>query len=111
MRQINKGVATGSLEGWATSAGCTRAGRWCRVRQVRTKNKANTNMENISKKDNEPNKSDKRRDHDAWSGWGAVIGFGAGLLVGSFFGQALVTGFLLGALGWLAGAFVDRSRY
>jgi uncharacterized membrane protein len=62
-----------------------------------------------------PNSNDKQKSapaehHDAWSGWGAIIGAAAGLLIGLFFHQAFLLGIALGTTGWLVGAFVDRAR-
>jgi hypothetical protein len=55
-------------------------------------------------KDNQPHES------GALAGWGLVLGALIGLGVGLFLGYALILGFMLGAVGWVGGAVVERSR-
>ncbi len=61
------------------------------------------------KKQNDPIPA-KKRDHDAWSGWGAVIGTASGIVIGLFFHRTIALGAGLGITGWLAGGLIDRSR-
>lgn len=64
-----------------------------------------------SSKPNDKAKSAQSDAHpDALSGWGALIGTGAGALIGAFFHQALALAIALGAMGWIVGALIDRSR-
>jgi hypothetical protein len=58
----------------------------------------------------EKEKSGQAGHHDAWSGWGIIIGTVTGIIIGLFVGQALLLGVGLGVLGWIVGALVDRSR-
>ncbi len=65
---------------------------------------------NASTRSSGGTKANRRHDADAWSGWGCLIGAILGLTIGLGFGRPVVLGFASGAVGWLVGALVDRSR-
>jgi hypothetical protein len=77
--------------------------------QNKSKLKFNLVM-NISLKPNDQQKANKTEHHDAWTGWGAIIGIVGGVVIGLFLNRALLLGTGLGVMGWLIGALVDRAR-
>ena len=52
----------------------------------------------------------KPDDVTAFSGWGAIIGIGTGLVIGLFTRQWVVWTVTLGVAGWIIGGLIDRSR-
>ncbi|MFT3781005.1 MAG: hypothetical protein QM790_03250 [Nibricoccus sp.] len=65
---------------------------------------------NSSKKSNDQQKPANTSHHDALSGWGAIGGAVIGLIIGAFFGKAIMVGTFLGVAGWLIGGLIDRAR-
>ncbi len=65
---------------------------------------------NPSSKSSDQSKTDHSHDADAWSAWACIIGIALGVIIGLFFGKALVLGAGLGTMGWIVGALIDRSR-
>jgi uncharacterized membrane protein YoaK (UPF0700 family) len=66
-------------------------------------------MESSSQKSS-ASKDNQNAEKGALSAWAGLIGAVAGALIGVFFGKAIVLGIALGVIGWLVGAFIDRSR-
>jgi len=64
-----------------------------------------------SSNSNDKQKSAPAQHHDACSGWGAIIGVLAGIVIGLFFHKALIFGIALGSIGWVGGALIDRARH
>lgn len=57
-----------------------------------------------------PEEKPRSKEAREYSGWGALFGGIAGLLIGLFAGHGLAWGIGLGCVAWLVGGLVDRSR-
>jgi len=66
-----------------------------------------------SSSSSESAKSQPVRKHDpgAYAAWSLILGAALGAGIGALFHATLLAALVLGTIGWLVGALVDRSRH